>query len=231
MEEVMIKITPERQALVDKVTKLLALADSTTHGPEADSARQMAATLMAKHNIASSDMSKKEAFETMDVKTDRASVAKYESILLKSVANFNGVAIILVGTNYRFIGAPSDLAAFEYMRDTIYQQRTSIWRAYYPAKWGKHPGAKELNKWKLGFAFGVAEKVRSLTAAMESKVQEWGLVPVDPAKQALDWYKIENTIREGRGRSSMYNADGREAGKNVTLNKGVEAQGAKLALT
>lgn len=228
----MIKITPERQALVDKVTKLLALADSTTHGPEADSARQMAATLMAKHNIASSDMTQKEAFETVDVKTERSSVAKYETILLQMVAEFNGVAILLHGTNYRFIGTPSDLAAFGYMRDVVYQQRTAAWRAYYPVRWGKHPGAKELNKWKLGFAFGVAEKVRALTAAMESKVQEWGLVPVDPSKQAMDWYKNENSVREGRaGRASRYNRDGLEAGKNVALNKGVEAQGAKLALT
>lgn len=44
-------MTPEQKRLLDRITKLLALAGSTTFSAEAQTAREMADKLMAEHKI------------------------------------------------------------------------------------------------------------------------------------------------------------------------------------
>lgn len=221
-------INIDRKKLIDKVTKLMALADGTNHGPEAESARRMAAELMARHNLTYSDLDSKEVpFATRDESTGRQSLAAYETHLLAALAAFNGVCLLKHnGKDYRFIGRQPDLEAFDYMRDIVNQQRQASFRSYYLEHYGKHPGAAIRARYFNGFAIGVTRKLAELRDQMNSKVQEWGLVPVDPSMQALAWYKEHAKVRDARqGRGLSCNKAGIEAGKNVSLNKGVTQTG------
>jgi hypothetical protein len=217
-------ISNDRQSLIDKIVKLLALADSTIHSEEADSARNMAATLMAKHNI-TIDTTVEEPFTVDKEDTPRAgSSCKYEDILINSISNLSGVATIRGAGYYKFVGKKTDIEAFQYTRSIIYSQRDASWQTYRKARWAKHPGASELNKWKLGFAYGVASKIAELLRMSDNKQQEWGLVPVQPHKQASDWYNEQHKTKSSHNRTSQFNSAGYSAGSQVSLNKGVEQQ-------
>ena len=225
-------ITPERQKLIDQITKLMAVADGTNHSAEADSFREKAAELMAKHNLSYTDMKTQDDYQIVDEKSGRGTLATYETSLLHALADINGVGLLLYGNDYRFVGRPSDIEAFRYMKEIVYGQRTLAWRAYYPVKWGKHPGAKHLNQWKNGFALGVRSKVRQMMKAADTKTQQWGLVPVDPAKMALKWFdeNMQKTT-EKKSKAGKYNTDGYKAGASVSLNKGVSGStGNKLQI-
>lgn len=226
-------ITTDRQKLIDRITKLLALADSTNHTAEAESARRMAAELMAKHAISSTQVTGVDAeFTVHKEDSGRQTKATYETTLLQAIAAINGVALITGVGYYKFIGRTADIEAFSYMRDIIYNQRNMAWRAYYPTRWGKHPGASELNKWKMGFAFGVANKIYDMIRACDDKQTEWGLVPVQQHVQANNWYKENNKVSTTKGRNCTYNAAGYQSGQQVALNKGVAAQnGTRLGIT
>ena len=225
-------LTDSRKKLVDRITKLLAQADSTQYTEEAETARRLAAELMAKHNIAHADVTAEEDYQIVTEDSGRQSKAKHDVALLNVIASINGVAMLTVGnTKYRFVGKQSDIDAFNYMRGLVINQRNAAWRHYYQTRWDKHPGATELNKWKLGFAYGVAALIHSMVKSSEQGHQSWGLVPVDPAKQALDWYKQDHTTRSAQPRASQYSSAGYSAGQNVQLNKGVAQQsGKQLAL-
>lgn len=225
-------ITLERQKIIDLIVKLLAKAEGTTFEAEAEMFRAKAIQMMADYNIAAQDMKKKEAFRTMDINSGRQSLAKYETTLLHAIADFCGCAILRYnGTDYRFIGTDSDLQAFDYMREVVYRQRTDAWRTYYPVRYGKHPGAKYLNLWKMGFAYRVLAKLDALTKAMTKEVTERGLVLLDPAKQALAWYEKDNKVTAGKAtKPANFDHAGYKAGKDVSVNQGLEGKVANPVL-
>lgn len=155
-------INNERMKLIDKVIKLLALSEGTNHGPEAESAKKMAAKLMADHNIALGDITntKKEPFSEKVQPLTRKAPIQYDAMLICILSCFCGVEVISrVGTitngQYTFVGRPSDLEAAQYMVDIVFQQRDAKWKAYLPTykeKWGGKPqgqGQDSLDEWIL----------------------------------------------------------------------------------
>lgn len=81
-----------------------------------------------------------------------------------------------------------------------------------------------------GYYLGVNAKLEELKRMMEKKVTEKGLVPIDPAKQALDWYKERNKVKEGKAKSVKFKQDGFQAGKDVSIHKGLDKKKDKLAI-
>ena len=84
-------ITADRKKLIDKIAKLLALADSSDFSEEAQTAKNLAAELLARHDIAACEI-KSEPFET-----DHEAAARftnYDGCLLTALARINSVAVI-----------------------------------------------------------------------------------------------------------------------------------------
>lgn len=233
-----------RVKLINKIVKLLALADGTNHSDEAESAKRKAAEMMAKFNIEMSDLIKKDGVFTKSerVQTTR-SVEPFDIHLVNAIAYFNGVCL-LSGTRttekgykycYTFVGREVDIEATEYMIDIVKQQRKSAYDIYskeYIARYGKARWDKDWTDWRQwmnGFTTGVRSKLTELTNMSHKKVQEWGLVPVNPRDQALAWYD-KNIQKSGKARNSRMKSGswaGYEAGKNVSIHKGVGADNGK----
>jgi Protein of unknown function (DUF2786) len=117
-----------RKKLIDTVTKMLALADSTGHEAEAATARGKVAELMAKYDISvDKDL---EGFKVEGEMRGGAPVPSYEFSLLGAIGNFCGVLVLRHGQNYKFFGKPQDLEAFRYMREIISAQQDRAWMDY-----------------------------------------------------------------------------------------------------
>lgn len=221
------KMDETRKKLIDRVMKLLALADGTNHKEESDSARKMAVELMAKHNIRLSEAGKNDR-EFVAIKEMFGSrQMNHTTLLYNAVADFNGVLMLTGMSNrhsqkhFKYIGTRSALEAFKYMLDVVLQQRDRNWETFASSHL-RHTSTKQ--QWLLGFAIGVGSKCEEIKSASCQQVQEWGLVPVDEANQALAWYKKNNKVQNCKVGVNNYSPHGFSSGRSVNLHKGVSAQ-------
>lgn len=123
---------------------------------------------------------------------------------------------------YKFVGRPSDLEAFKYMREMAIAQREAALHTY-----SREPAHGNRDQWRLGFGMGVTTVVQKLMDAAENKQRGWGLEPVVPYKQAEGWFEQDNKVCHSGNRQGQFSAEGFEAGKRVSLNKGVSTQGGR----
>jgi hypothetical protein len=163
----------ERKNLIERVTKLLALAESTQHSEEADTARTMAIELMAKHNIKANENLANEAFT---IYSDRTGFPMEDALVLAAIAKLNNAYLLAGKDSYTVAGRQSDIIAFYYMTDLVMQQRVRAHNEFAASlpRWTHG----ERDRWLMGFAIGVCRKVKQLQDAVTTKQRGWGLVPV-----------------------------------------------------
>ena len=219
----------ERKKLLDRVTNLLALSDSTGFEAEAATARDKAAELVAKYDITMDSLKDLEKFETIS-EFRVGNLPSYEFTLLDAIGKFCGVLVLKVsrqnaGYDYNFFGKPQDLEAFRYMREITSAQQDRAWMDYLSA----HPScARQRISWKNSFANGVAEKIDALmhAATAQQKTMRQDLVIVPRHEQAMAEYEcLFGKLGSGDEYGGGLNDDGYEAGKNVFLSKGVISGG------
>lgn len=224
-------ITTARQQMIDKVQKLLAQAEATTFAAEADTFRDKAAQLMAEHNITTTETTDDQFIEQMSADT----VALHDQHLRNAIARFNGVFLIRI-KNYcneyhvKTIGTRSDTEAYEYMLHTTHRQRNSAFIKFVGDRNG-NVNNKDRDAFYLGFAYGVNNQVTDLLSARDTKIQAWGIVPVDNRKKAEQWYTQDNKVTKGKRTNAKYEHAGVEAGRSANLNRGVTStSGKRLAI-
>lgn len=226
-------ITEEQKRMIDKVTKLLSLADSTNHVAERETAKQMAAELMAKYNITLSDK-KDTIFNIVNEDLDEYNSHEHHITLMNALGKFNGVFVIVIRhedyrKTLRYIGSEASLINFNYMREIVELQRnTAYLKQMEDPKYAmdfRVPSQR--NQWFLGYSYGVQAKLIELMKMRDQKIQEWGLVPVKEHEKAEDWYRknVPNNLRKGRAPNSKFLSSGYQAGKQVSLNRAVPGNG------
>ena len=227
-------MTEEQKKMVDKVTKLLTLAEGTNHSQEAETARRMAIELMAKYNISLSNRVDKESNGIVDQQLDIYNSHEHYYHLINAVAKFNDVFVIIVQKStgqklLRYIGKESSLSTFDYMRDIVEKQRNTAWILHSANPRFSHETycEQKRNQWYLGYAYGVMSKVMELLQSRDAKIHEWGLVPVSQIKKAEQWYKEKTNakIRNSSSSNNQYLQSGYRSGRDVSLNRAVNNGG------
>jgi hypothetical protein len=213
----------EREQLIDRVQKLLAMAESTNHPEESKSFRSKAADLMAKYAIENHEFgSTAPTYMIVDLDTD-AAPTEWQIHLVNGVCKFNGMLCIVhtsyTGKKLRLVGTASDHAAFTYMYDNVLRQMGSALCARAEkSRMTDRDNTKFLN----GFAYGLCDKVDQLLAARNTKIQEYGLMKIDEVRTVMNWYeKEQGNLKSSRKSNAAYEMDGVRAGRNANLNKGV----------
>ena len=233
------KMNNKKKEIIDKVIKLLDLSNSTNSDNEAEVAKEMAASLMAKYDIKEIESEIEPTFYTSEQQLNRQSHIKYDTTLLQIVSEFNGVAYIMKTRSGQkaknvFVGSAIDVECNAFMIDILQQQRWSAWKKYRAQLKSEHEIVTtdlDKKKWFMGFAFGIQEKLDNLTEMKEDKIQEHGLVPVDKQKQALSDYEKDHNVESSKSRSSTYNPNGYEAGLDAYIHKGISEPNKGVLLT
>jgi Protein of unknown function (DUF2786) len=158
----------DQKKVLDAVTKILALADSTNYEAEAATARAKAAELIARYDITADSVKDLEKFRC-ETEFRTGAIPSYEFSLLGALGKFCGVLVLSAprqhgGRNCQFFGKPQDIAAFRYMRDVVGAQLDRAWQDYLTAN---PRAARQSVSWKNSFADGVAAKVDALMRAAE----------------------------------------------------------------
>lgn len=217
----------DREALIDKVQKLLAMAESTTHPEEAKSFRDKAADLMAKHAIENNEFASAPTYMIVDLDFD-AGPTTWQIHMTNAIAKFNGMLCVLHTTHkgydkhklIKLIGTASDHAAFTYMYDSVMRQMGTA-LGNYLQETGK-TNTTNRTQFMVGFSYGLSDKVRDLMDARNNKIQQYGLVPINETQKARNWYEETNgNLSKGKVSNAKYEMAGVNAGKNASLNKGV----------
>lgn len=153
-------VDKEKQKIIDKVMKLLSLAEGTNHLEEADSARKMAITLMAKHAVSVVNE------QRYVVHTERArNTSVWKIRLYTAVCKFCGVKLYTRRSgDIMYVGNPVNIANFQYMLGCVIEQMERGVRAY--------TGDDAVSSWKSGFALGVSHKIDQLEQEKMNKIQE-----------------------------------------------------------
>jgi Protein of unknown function (DUF2786) len=215
--------------VLDAVTKILALADSTNYEAEAVTARAKAAELIARYDITADNMKDLEEFRC-ETEFRTGDVPSHEFSLLGTLGRFCGVLVMSTprqhsGRNYMFFGKPQDIEAFHYMREIVSLQRDRAWMEYLGAN--PHHARKSVS-WKNSFADGVRAKIDELmqAAELQQKALRQDLVLIPRNEQAeKEWECLFGKVGSSHGYGGEDNAHGFEAGKNVSLSKGVKSGG------
>lgn len=211
-------------ALVERVLKLYALAAGTTFAHEADAARRMAETLIAKHNITLPADNDRAAFGFIDYWPHFRRM-KWELILAEAVAKLCGCYAFRWSVDgelrddhpFRLAGTVRDLEVCQYLLAILHEQRMRDWLR------AKRDGsADSFHSFCFSFARGVDQTVgRRVTPEAFGQTE-----------RAFLWYKenyglnksAERVSLAGRGRSEA----GRAAGEAASLHRGTVGQGAPV---
>ena len=222
---------PERDRTRQRVADLLALARSSNRY-ESENAASLAQKLMLKHNIAMAERPERRRYGYRQLGEPKGRLQEHEHILASIMGQHFFVEAIWVsayrpedgkrGSVLELCGSPEnlDIAGYvhAFMRDT--SERL----------WTEHASTlrERSNRERRTYLAGVMEGFRERLAAEKRKSAELGLVWVGDA-DLRHFYKQRHphvrSVQLNRKEPSEARAQGREAGRNIVLSRGVK-QGA-----
>ena len=152
-------------ALVDKVRKLLAMAEGSSNPNEADAFSRKAAELIAAHRIDPNRLSaavRDDVLALRNIALGRGAYVRARLALLHAVADAHGCRLVFApsydGTTAHLAGFESDLDSTELLYTSLHAQaaaRTAAVR--------RQTGAAT-QQWRRSFLFGFANQVRAMLA-------------------------------------------------------------------
>ncbi|MFP5487629.1 MAG: DUF2786 domain-containing protein [Acidimicrobiia bacterium] len=195
--------TPEELTpnLVDKVRKLLAMAEGTANPNEADAFSRKAAELIALHRIdpdrllaeANDDLS------VIEVELGRGAYVRGRLALLGAVGDAHGCKVVYEvrshGTVAFVAGFRSDLDSVTLLYHSLHTQASSRMAAE------RRATAAATQQWRRSFLFGYADQIRTMLrqSADQAQRQVAGTNTSLPALLARD-RRVEEFSRERFGR-------------------------------
>lgn len=186
--------TPDREPqrkLVERVAKLLAMAEGTPNPHEADAFSQKAAALIAAHRIDPEHLrlTSTDPLDVLQVPLGRGAYVRARLALLQAVADAHGCHTVFrtrrSGTVALVAGFRSDLTTVELLHTSLHSQAASRMAAE------RRATGAATQRWRRSFLFGYAHQVARMlesTAADADRAAGTGGRAVDvlPALQDRD---------------------------------------------
>lgn len=211
----------------DKISKLIALATSTSNEHEAQNAMSKAMSLMARYHVCNDDLENPE-FVKRSVLHRRRVFKKSETLLHKYICEAFGVYGVFASARglhakLLFVGVEADVEIAEYTFDVALTEIDRL-KARFKANGTTESMA---NSYKTGLCIGLGSRLLEASKASQSQIKGRGLVCVDNRIKAItDWYQSNNKVYMSRSKISADNRAMREGLRDsdkIQINKGVES--------
>lgn len=218
---------PERDRIRQRVADLLALAQSSNRH-EAENAASLAQRLMLKHNIALAERPERRRYAYRQLGTPKGRIQESEHVLAAILGEHYFVEAIWVasfrpadgkrGSVLEICGTPENLEMASYVHAFLSTTAERLWREH-----AREQGLRS-NRERRTFLAGVMEGFRERLSVEKRKSREQGLVWVgDP--ELRGYYRTRHphvrSVRLEAKRASDARSQGREAGRNIVLHRGV----------
>ena len=195
--------TPEELApsLIEKVRKLLAMAEGTVNPNEADAFSRKAAELIALHRIDPDRLHAEAAddLHVVEVELGRGAYVRGRLSLLGAVGDANGCKVVFEvhdrGTVAFVAGFRSDLETVSLLYHSLHAQASSRMISE------RRATAAATQQWRRSFLFGYADQIRTMLRQTADDAQRHVAASVTalPALRARD-RRVEEYSRERFGR-------------------------------
>ena len=217
------------QRLIDRIAKLLALAESP-NAHEAEAAASAAQRLMLKYNLDVGGSPATRAYGFLHVGRPTGRVSEAERMLAMILARYFFVEVIWVpvyrvlegkrGTVLELCGSPANLAMADYVHAFLTNTAEQLWAEH--KRQTRTPSNRDRRVFLAGVMTGFSEKLANQT----TQHREEGLVWVKDAD--LGAYlrtrhpRIQHVRYAGNRKNEAY-AHGKAAGRRIVLRKGVSS--------
>lgn len=165
-------ITPTESALVDKVRKLLAMAEGTGNPNEADAFSRKAAELIAEHRIRPEQLREASAGDLAvdEFELGRGAYVRGRLALLQAVAEAHGCQVVFQartnGTVAFVAGFRSDLDTVGLLYHSLHTQASSRMAGE------RRATAAATQQFRRSFLFGYADEIRTMLAQTAREATE-----------------------------------------------------------
>ncbi len=223
--------TPTEAVALERIAKLLALAESPDEH-EAQAAMNAARRLMLKHNLdaAVKNIARGYVFKHLGDPSGRVDEAQRAVAMILHEHFFVETLWVPVyrvrdgrdGSVLEVCGTHDNVSMAEYVHSFLHHTAEALWTQHKRAR--RIAGDRDRRAFRAGVMFGFREKLE----VEQRQSEDTGLVWVgDPELYRYfrrRWPRIR-TVARGGGGSSLARAEGREAGRKLVLNKGMESRG------
>lgn len=157
--------SPAPDALIDRVRKLLAMAEGTSNANEADAFSRKAAALIADHRIRPEQLNDTPTGDLRldEVELGRGAYVRGRLALLQAIAEAQGCKVVFQvrrsGTVAFVAGFRSDLDAVGLLYHSLHSQASSRMARV------KRSTAAATQQWRRSFLFGYADQIHTMLAA------------------------------------------------------------------
>jgi hypothetical protein len=221
-------VAPERDRLLERVARLLALAESPNRH-EAENAAALAQRLMLKHNVALSERQRERRYGYRQLGEPTGRIQESEHILAAILGEYFFVEAIWVasyrpleakrGSVLEVAGTPENLEMAGYVHSFLKGTAERLWTQH------KSEHGITSNRDRRGFIAGVMEGFRERLRTERRRSTERGLVWVGDA-DLHRYYRarhphIRSVRLQGHGPSEA-RRHGRAAGRGIVLRRGIE---------
>ena len=205
----------EHQKILDRILKILALAEGSSFEGEAANARRMADELLAKYNLSlpAEEKQRRDAL-VFEKYTPWGRKFLWERIIAQAITSLCGCSFLYHGDvdekdgyiYFVFVGTVANVESCMYILGQVHLDRQRAWVRY------KAEGGKDtFGKFCFSFARGIETKVGTITTYLQAQ----------EAARALSWYEETHKVISGdtiRGRGSS--DAGHAAGHNASFHRG-----------
>ncbi|MEZ4701660.1 MAG: DUF2786 domain-containing protein [Rhodothermales bacterium] len=220
------------QKIIERISKLLALAAGTSSVHEAESAERQAMELMRKYMISATDLqANRYVIQQHDTRWHR--IPGWASLLMHTICSFVGVYDLYitgrseadVRARWVLSGLPADIENALYLFDALVAQLERHTKAFI-ASYNRPPARWAVNDFRNGWTEAVHTRLRHIAQRVfPNKVIEGALVPADKRSQIEVWYK-KTTGQRPRLSSVVHRKsegyyDGMRKGTEVQVNQGI----------
>lgn len=228
----------EKEKVLDKIKKLLALSADNPSDEESYSALAKAQALMAQYKIEEGELKEEEKPECVSVETKFSYGSSSSDIYLSRLADILAANFCCVnyltkqyGSKKRticFMGLPKDVdTAVEAMtiaNDAIVRGYNVVWKEMCKKYGRDYIPAKAFNPAKLGYIKGYLHGLKEVLDSQREQIQEWGLVLVAP-QEATDFVNgLSKETSRIRAISNDFYDQGYADGKRFNMNKKLDGE-------
>jgi hypothetical protein len=176
-----LNISEERKKVIEKILKLLDLAESSNQIGEKETAKMMATRLMVKYQISEDEAKSSDDLCIKKENIGKKKLAIYYEVLLNNISKYNGVALLRSKDHndfieFIFVGKEEDIEIALFIFHSVLNQ---IKELSFEKKFINFWNVKQVNSYKKGLVFGISDNLRELSKEIIKFKQKEGLVAVD----------------------------------------------------